>query len=164
MTSSSSFESVGTRGNTVGNTVGHGHEAHGPLYQAFQVLHWGFVAAPVIAGLDKFFHLLTNWDRYLAPPIANLLPIGAHDFMLVVGVIEMAAGLVVALKPRIGAYVVAAWLVGIIVNLLLAGGYYDIALRDFGLCLGAIALGRLSAVFDQQPVRALFHREPARAH
>jgi hypothetical protein len=84
--------------------------------------------------------------------------------MLVVGVIEMAAGLIVAIKPRVGAYVVAAWLVGIIVNLLLAGGFYDIALRDFGLCLGAIALGRLSAVFDQQPVRTLFHREPARAH
>jgi hypothetical protein len=96
--------------------------------------------------------------------IANISPIGAHDFMLAVGVIEMAAGLIVAIRPRIGAYVVAAWLVGIIVNLLLAGGYYDIALRDFGLCLGAIALGWLSAVFDQHPVRARLHREPARVH
>src|SRR3954452_24431410 len=90
-------------------------DTHDPTYQAYQILHWGFVAAPVIAGADKFLGLLTDWDRYLAPPLARLSPIGTHGFMLVVGIIEVMAGLVVALKPRIGAYVVAAWLVGIIV-------------------------------------------------
>jgi hypothetical protein len=120
-----------------------------PRYQAFEILHWGFVAAPVLAGLDKFSHLLTNWDVYLAPPFAHLSPLGVHGTMQVVGVIEVVAGVVVALKPRYGAYIVAAWLLGIIVNLLLLGNFYDIALRDFGLCLGALALGRLSESYDQ---------------
>ncbi len=116
--------------------------------QAYQLLHWGFVAAPVIAGLDKFAHLLVDWDKYLAPPIARILGGGAHAFMLVVGVVEVVAGLVVAVRPRIGAYVVAAWLAAIIVDLLLTGQYFDIALRDFGLFLAALALGRLASVFD----------------
>ena len=124
-------------------------DTQNPTYQAYQILHWGFVAAPVIAGADKFLHLLTNWDAYLAPALAKLSPLGTHGTMLVVGVIEMVAGLLVALKPRIGAYVVAAWLVGIIVNLVLLGSGYDIALRDFGLFLGALALGRLSEVYDR---------------
>jgi len=119
-----------------------------PSYQAFQILRAGFVAAPLLAGLDKYFHVLTNWDMYLAPAIANLSPIGGHALMSVVGVIEVAAGILVALKPRIGAYVVAAWLVGIIINLLLIPGYFDVALRDFGLALGALALARLSSEFD----------------
>ena len=118
-----------------------------PAYQAYQILHVGFVAAPILAGIDKFFHLLTNWDMYLAPVIARLSPLGAHGFMLVVGVIEIIAGLLVALKPRIGAYVVAAWLIGIIVNLLMVPGFFDIALRDLGLALGALALARLSAQY-----------------
>lgn len=120
-----------------------------PRYQAFQILHWGFVAAPVLAGLDKFVSLLTNWDFYLAPAFARLSPLSVHATMQVVGVIEVIAGGLVALKPRIGAYVVAAWLVGIIVNLLLTGHFYDIALRDFGLFLGALALGRLSETYDR---------------
>jgi len=127
-------------------------DAHSPTYQAYQILHWGFVAAPVIAGADKFLHLLTNWDQYLAPALARLSPFGAHGTMLVVGVVEVVAGLVVALKPRIGAYVVAAWLVGIILDLLLLGSFFDVALRDFGLFLGALALGRLSAVYDNGPL------------
>src|SRR5689334_3548354 len=90
-------------------------DMHDPTYQAYQILHWGFVAAPVIAGADKFLHLLANWDAYLAPALAKASPLGAHGTMLAVGVVEIAAGLLVALKPRIGAYVVAAWLVGIIV-------------------------------------------------
>src|SRR5947208_5544849 len=90
-----------------------------PAYQAYQILHLAFTVAPIIAGLDKFFHLLVNWDMYLAPAIARISPIGGHDLMLVIGVIEIAAGLLVAFKPRVGAYVVAAWLFGIIVNLLL---------------------------------------------
>jgi hypothetical protein len=122
--------------------------AQGPTYQAFQILHWGFVAAPVIAGGDKFLHLLTNWDHYLAPSLARTSPFSVHGTMLVVGVVEVVAGLVVALRPRVGAYVVAAWLAGIIVDLLLLGAYFDVALRDFGLLLGALALGRLSAVYD----------------
>src|SRR5438105_2702676 len=115
-----------------------------PSYQAYQILHFAFTVAPIVAGLDKFFHFLVNWDMYLAPAIARLSPIGAHELMLIVGVVEIAAGLSVAFRPRIGAYVVAAWLLGIIVNLLLIPGYYDVALRDFGLMLGALALGKLS--------------------
>src|SRR6185312_6597217 len=112
-----------------------------PAYQAYQILHVAFVVAPVIAGLDKFFHLLVNWDMYLAPVIASLSPIGGHGLMLVIGIIEIVAGILVAIKPRIGAYVVAAWLLGIVINLLIIPGFFDIALRDFGLALGALALG-----------------------
>jgi hypothetical protein len=131
-------------------------EAQSPAYQAYQILHWGFVAAPVIAGLDKFARLLADWEKYLAPVVARHLPFSAHAFMLVVGVIEIAAGLVVALKPRIGSYIVAGWLAAIIGNLLIQGAYLDIALRDFGLFLGAVALARLSIDFDSKarPVRS----------
>ena len=115
-----------------------------PERQAYELLHWGFVAAPVLAGLDKFANLLTNWDAYLAPPIARILGSAAHSFMLVVGVIEIAAGLLVAIRPRLGGYVVAGWLGAIILNLLMTGRYFDIALRDFGLMLGALALARLA--------------------
>ena len=118
-----------------------------PSYQAYQILHVGFVAAPVIAGIDKFLHLLVNWDVYLAPAIARLSPLGGHGLMLAVGVIEIIAGLLVAFKPRIGAYVVAFWLWGIIINLLLIPNFFDVALRDFGLSLGALALARLSCEF-----------------
>jgi hypothetical protein len=123
-----------------------------PAYHAYCVLYVGFVALPILAGLDKFFHLLVNWDQYLAPQIAQLLPITGHQFMLVVGVIEIVAGLLVAVRPRIGAYVVALWLWGIIVNLMLIPGFYDIALRDFGLSLGALALARISKEFDAKPI------------
>jgi hypothetical protein len=128
------------------------HEVRGeltqaPARQAYHILHLGFVAAPVIAGLDKFAELLVDWDQYLAPPVARMLGGASHGFMLVVGIVEIVAGLLVAIRPRIGAYVVAAWLAGIIVNLLMTGRYFDVALRDFGLCLGALALGRLAAVY-----------------
>jgi len=115
-----------------------------PAYQAYQILHAGFVIAPILAGLDKFLHLLTNWDVYLALRIANLSPIGGHASMEVVGIVEILAGLLVAFRPRIGAYVVMGWLLAIILNLLLLPGFFDIALRDFGLALGALALARLS--------------------
>jgi hypothetical protein len=115
--------------------------------QAFRILHVGFVVAPVLAGLDKFLELLVDWDRYLAPVVTDVLPVGARTLMLVVGVVEIAAGVLVALRPRIGGYVVAAWLWVVIVNLLVAGGFYDIALRDFGLSLGALALARLAEAF-----------------
>ena len=113
-----------------------------PANQAYRILHIGFVVAPVVAGLDKFTNLLTDWEQYLAPFVADA--IGAGTFMAIVGVIEIVAGIGVALKPRIFAYVVSAWLFGIIINLLLIPGFYDIALRDLGLALGALALGRLS--------------------
>ena len=118
-----------------------------PAYQAYQILYIGFIAAPFLAGLDKFTHFLTNWDQYLAPAVERLLPVSGHTFMLFVGIVEMAAAVLVATRPRIGAYVVAAWLLGIIVNLLLIPGYFDVALRDFGLALGALALARLSEEF-----------------
>jgi uncharacterized membrane protein YphA (DoxX/SURF4 family) len=118
-----------------------------PAYQAYLILYAGFVTLPVLAGLDKFLHLLVNWDQYLAPLVTQILPVTAHTFMLVVGVIEIAAGILVAIQPRIGAYVVVLWLWGIILNLLLVPGFYDVALRDFGLSLGALALARLSQDF-----------------
>ena len=123
-----------------------------PARQAYEVLHWGFVAAPAIAGLDKFSDLLTNWDKYLAPAIARSSPMPVHDTMMVVGAIEVVAALVVALKPKVGAWIVAAWLLGIIVDLALLGGAWDIALRDFGLMLGAIALARLSVAHDRHEI------------
>src|SRR5215211_6711076 len=119
-----------------------------PSYQAYRILRLGFIVAPIVAGLDKFFHLLVNWDQYLPPMVNNLVGGYGHQLMLVVGVIEIIAGLGVWFKPKIFAYVVAAWLLLIIVNLLLIPGYFDIALRDFGLALGALALGRLSQVFS----------------
>ena|ERR1041385_6663539 len=122
--------------------------AHKPAHQAYQILYCGFIALPILAGCDKFFHILVNWDQYLAPIIPQTLHMSGHTFMLIVGAIEIIAGLLVAIKPRIGSYVVAAWLWGIIVNLLLLGGFYDVALRDFGLSLGALALGRLSQEFN----------------
>ena len=119
-----------------------------PSYQAYQVLRFAFTVAPIVAGLDKFLHLLVNWDQYL-PATVNAMTGGhGHQLMLVVGVIEIVAGLGVAFKPRIFAYVVSAWLLLIIVNLLMIPGYFDVALRDLGLSLGALALGRLSAEYD----------------
>src|SRR5438067_2146602 len=120
-----------------------------PVHQAFQILRFGFVVAPILAGADKFFHFLVNWDNYLAPVNNRLLGGHGHAFMLLAGVIEIVAGIGVALRPRIFSYVVAGWLLGIIVNLLLIPPsnplpHYDVALRDLGLCLGALALGRLS--------------------
>jgi len=123
---------------------------HGESYarQAFQILRFGFTVAPILAGADKFFHLLCDWDRYLAPVANRILGGRGHEFMLLVGVIEIVAGLGVALKPRWFAYVVAAWLFLIICNLLAIPGYFDVALRDLGLLLGALALGRLSQRFS----------------
>jgi hypothetical protein len=127
-----------------------GMRTHSPAYQAYQILHLGFVVAPMVAGADKFFHFLVNWDQYLSPLVARMLPVSGHTFMLAVGVIEVAAGLLVAFRPAIGGLVVGAWLCGIIVNLLLIPGYYDIALRDLGLAMGAFALARLSLEFDER--------------
>ena len=119
-----------------------------PAYQAYQLLYVAFVVAPILAGFDKFMHLLANWDQYLAPRIVAILPVSVHAFMMAVGAIEIAAGVLLAFRPRIFAYVVGAWLVGIVVNLFMAGRYYDIALRDIGLALGAFALARLAQEYD----------------
>ncbi len=120
-----------------------------PTFQAFSILRVGFTVAPILFGIDKFLNWLTDWDHYLAPRIVDHIPWTAHQVMLVVGVIEIVAGLVVAVRPRFGGYLVAAWLGGIIVNLLISADYYDVALRDFGLLLGALALARLATAFDR---------------
>jgi uncharacterized membrane protein YphA (DoxX/SURF4 family) len=120
-----------------------------PADQAYLILHIGFAALPIIAGVDKFFDRLVNWDMYLAErvsqKITQMTSLSAHNFMMIVGVVEIVAGPLVAVAPRIGGWVVALWLWGIIANLLIGGGSYDIALRNFGLSLGAIALARLAA-------------------
>ena len=128
-----------------------------PAYQAFLLLRTAFTLAPVVFGLDKFFDVLTDWKHYLAPTLNDLVPGTAHQAMLIVGVVEIAAGLLVALRPRIGGYVVAAWLAGIIVNLLLIPGFYDVALRDFGLFVAALALARLATVYPATYARKVAH-------
>jgi uncharacterized membrane protein YphA (DoxX/SURF4 family) len=124
-----------------------------PAYQAYTLLRIAFTVAPIAFGIDKFFNGMVDWEKYLAPWINRLMPGTAHSFMLFVGIVEITAGLVVALKPRYGAFLVAAWLAGIVVNLLTYSGYYDIALRDFGLLLGALTLGRLAMKYDSAPLR-----------
>jgi uncharacterized membrane protein YphA (DoxX/SURF4 family) len=115
-----------------------------PAQQAFLLLRTIFTVAPILFGLDKFANLLTDWPGYLAPWVDKLIPGTAQQFMYVVGVIEIVAGILVAVRPRIGAVVVALWLAGIITNLLILGNYYDVALRDFGLLVAALALNRLA--------------------
>src|SRR5215213_1646696 len=117
-------------------------------YQAFALMRLPFAVAPIAFGLDKFFNVMVDWPIYLAPWIDDIAPGSAQDFMYFVGVTEIAAGLIVALKPRYGAYVVAGWLGGIIIDLLTLSGYYDVALRDFGLMLAALTLARLASVYD----------------
>jgi hypothetical protein len=119
-----------------------------PSRQAFLLLRTVFTVAPIVFGLDKFANVLTNWPGYLAPAIDRLVPGTAQQAMYAVGVVEIAAGLIVALRPRYGALLVTAWLAGIIVNLLLIPGYFDVALRDFGLLVAALALSRLAVAHD----------------
>lgn len=120
---------------------------HDPAYQAYQILHVAYVVAPLVAGIDKFFNYLTNWSQYLSGPF-NILG-SAIVTMMVVGVVEILAGIGMIFKPRIFAPIVALWLLAIILNLLLLGQFWDIALRDLGLFLGALALARLSSVYDR---------------
>jgi hypothetical protein len=117
---------------------------HDPGYQAFLVLRTVFTVAPILFGIDKFTNLLTNWTHYLAPWVNDLIPGTAAQAMYAVGIIEIVAGIVVALMPRCGGWLVAAWLGGIILNLLTIPGFYDVALRDFGLLVAAVALARLA--------------------
>ena len=129
-----------------------------PAHQAFLLLRTVFTVAPLAFGLDKFANLLTDWPRYLAPCIDGLVPGSAQQAMYAVGVVEVLAGLAVAVAPRFGAWLVAAWLAGIILNLLTIPGFYDVALRDVGLLVGAVALARLAVRYapahrnDEQPV------------
>jgi uncharacterized membrane protein YphA (DoxX/SURF4 family) len=116
--------------------------------QAYLLLRLAFTVAPIAFGLDKFFNVMVDWTQYLAPWIDDILPGNAHDAMHLVGVVEIVAGLVVAFKPRYGGPLVAAWLAGIIINLLTLSGYYDVALRDFGLLLAAVTLSRLAWAYD----------------
>ena len=122
---------------------------HDPAYQSFWILRIGFTVAPILFGADKFANLLVNWEKYLASWVRDVSPLTATGTMHVVGIVEILAGISVAVKPRYGAYVVAAWLAGIIVNLLSYSGYYDVALRDFGLMLGALTLARLASRYDR---------------
>jgi hypothetical protein len=130
--------------------------AASPSEQAFWILRAGFTVAPIVAGIDKFTHALVNWDQYLAPWVVNLLggPSNGHTFMLVVGVIEIIAGIGAAVMPRVFGYVIGLWLLGIVFNLLTFPGWYDIALRDFGLSLGAFALARLAVTHERDRVLA----------
>jgi hypothetical protein len=125
-----------------------------PTYQAFLLLRTVFTIAPIVFGLDKFANVLTDWPKYLAPWIDGIVPGTAQQAMYAVGVVEVLAGVLVAVLPRIGAWVVAAWLAGIIVNLVTIPGFYDVALRDFGLFVAAVALGRLAAVHASAHTRA----------
>jgi len=129
-----------------------------PAYQAFATLYTWYIVLPIAAGADKFFHKLVDWDMYLAPKVSEMLNqmlhISGHTFMLVVGVIEIIAGILVACWPRVGGIVVGLWLIGIIVNLMLWPGFFDVAVRDFGLALGAFALAMLSREFSRGPVWA----------
>jgi uncharacterized membrane protein YphA (DoxX/SURF4 family) len=119
-----------------------------PAYGAYLLLRIGFTVLPIVFGIDKFSNALVHWDKYLAPWIERLSPLSAHHTMWIVGIIEIVAGLAVAIKPRYAAYIVAAWLAGIVINLLTFSGFYDIALRDFGLMLAALTLARLASIFD----------------
>jgi len=140
-------------GETVGTPI---YQAQQPTFsrhshEAYSILRWSFAALPIIAGADKFFHFLTNWNHYLAPVVSTLIAkagLTTVSFMQIVGGMEILAGLLVAVKPRYGAYVVSAWLVAVGANLILAGGFLDVAMRDFGLALGAFALGRLSERYN----------------
>lgn len=119
-------------------------------YQAFRLLQVVFVVAPILAGIDKFFYLLTDWSNYISPLALKVINYHDHGFMMMAGVIEVIAGIGIIFKPKIFSYIVALWLLGIIINLLLTGKYFDIALRDVGLFLSAIALGRLSEKYAEE--------------
>jgi hypothetical protein len=124
-----------------------------PLYKAYQVMHWGLMAVPLLAGLDKFANLTTKWTDYVAPQIGSMIvnytPFSVAQFMMGVGAVEILAALLVAVRPRIGGAVVGLWLAAIIANLLIGMHYFDVALRDFGLMVAAFGLSRLGSHFDR---------------
>jgi uncharacterized membrane protein YphA (DoxX/SURF4 family) len=126
----------------------HGERSDKP-YQAFRILQVAFIILPILAGLDKFVYLLNNWSQYIAPDVLRMIRGYDRVFMYIVGVVEIIAGIGIIFKPKVFSYIVAIWLLLIIVNLLITGEWYDIALRDFGLLLAAVALGRLSDKYDR---------------
>ena len=132
--------------------LGTAEDLRDPAFQAFALLRLGFTLAPILFGLDKFLHVLVDWDVYLAPELADLFGADAHALMYGVGVIEIVAGLAVLVRPRFGGYLVAAWLAGLITNLLVLGDFYDVALRDFGLLLAALTLARLATAFSSDRI------------
>lgn len=113
------------------------------------LLHWTYGLVPIAAGADKFTHLLTDWDKYLAPAVTNIIPLPPHTFMMIVGVIEIIAGIIVLVRPRIGSLIVGCWLIGIVINLLLTGQYFDIAVRDTVMAIGSFSLYMLLG--DRRP-------------
>jgi hypothetical protein len=128
-----------------------------PTYHAYVLLRLGFVVLPILFGIDKYTNALVHWDKYLAPWLDRIMPGTAHEFMFFVGAVEIVAGLVVLMKPRYGSWLVAAWLGGIVINLFTYSGYYDVAMRDFGLMLAALTLARLASVYDPAwPLPRLF--------
>jgi hypothetical protein len=134
-----------------------------PVGQAFWIMRVIFTVAPILFGLDKFFNILVDWPTYLAPWIPNLIHVSPQMFMRGVGVIEIGAGILAGIWPQIFGYVVAVWLWGIIVNLLTLGEYFDVALRDFGLSMGALTLARLAHA-HQLEVRGQVEVEPIATH
>ena len=141
-------------------------EAKNPAFQGYLILRTGFVVAPILFGIDKFFNWMVHWPTYLAPWVNRLTPGTAQQFMYFVGGVEILAGLLVLISPKWGSLVVALWLAGIIVNLLTLKPpeYYDIALRDFGLFLGALTLNRLATAFGATTVMSEIRREPPMQH
>ena len=130
----------------------HGPLTYSPPKQAYELLRWGFVVALAVGGVDKFSRVLTNWDHYLAPGILRLSPFAARGTMVMIGMLEIAVAVLVAVRPRIGAYVVAGWLAAVVVNLVVGLEFLDVALVDLGLLVGALALGRLAQVYDHANV------------
>lgn len=113
--------------------------------QVQQIMRYTYGLVPIVAGLDKFSNILTNWKNYIAPSISSVLPFSASTFMYIVGVIEIIAGIIVLVRPRIGGYIVMAWLIAIALNLIIGGQYYDVAVRDLVMAVGAFSLAKLSA-------------------
>ncbi|HWK28533.1 MAG TPA: DoxX family protein [Solirubrobacter sp.] len=140
--------SVGARSDPRTKGAAVAHDVKDPGYQAFWLLRIGFTVLPIVMGVDKFFNGLVHWEKYLASWYNDILPGDAFTAMHIIGVVEIAAGILVLLKPRYAAYVVAAWLAGIVLDLVTYSGYYDVALRDFGLMLGALTLARLASKYD----------------
>lgn len=145
-------------------TVPVAHALHAPemqpTKQAFLLLRTVFTVAPILFGLDKFTNILADWTVYLAPQATAIVPLPPQTFMYAVGVVEILAGIAVAVRPRFGSLLVAAWLAGIIINLLLLGSFFDVALRDFGLLVGALALNRRPSATAIRTGRQQ-HRRPA---
>ena len=122
------------------NYVNQAHTATSQANRVASILRWTYGLVPIVAGADKFTHLLTDWDKYLAPVVADIIPLQPHTFMLIVGVIEIIAGIIVLVRPKVGSLIVGFWLLGIVINLLLTGQYFDIAVRDAVMAIGAFCL------------------------